>query len=241
MPGLPLVRKRGTDGVRLPNADAITQCMRLSSTAEAAQYLYEQAKGVFSSMMKQEPVKKVVDILKAHAENVGLIKKDNGNSWAGKPISTDFNKLQAELAAEAAKFMSEHAEDITFDYAVGKDSELLRGYSSNGNPLDGERVAAMDLLFNAWLAEQKMISKGGVIYEGTTSGQIKQDENGAPVRANAKTLRDIIASNESGFAKFAQKNNKAVQLLIQQQPYPQQPMAAEEVAPTSGSSSGGGH
>ncbi len=236
---LPLVRGRGAAGRRLPDADAITKCMLLSSTAEAAEYLLTQAKGIFEKMMGQESVKKVIDLLKAHADNINLIKRDSGGSWAGKPISSDFNKLQHELAAEASKFMSEQAKTIKFDYAVSKDSALLRGYSSNGKPLDNEMVSAMDILFNAWLAENNMISKGGVIYEGTKNGQMKQDEQGQPIRANAKMLREKISSNDGGFEQYVHKNNKSVELMIQQQPYPEQQVAPEEVAPST--STGGGH
>ena len=242
---LPLVRKRGGDGGRLPSAATLTECMRLSTTSEAATYLAVQAKARLANLLDDGPVKKVISILEAHAKNVELATgKGSENLWSGKPLPTDFEELQSKSAAEAdaaiKKLMGDKPIDkLVFDFAVGNNAELLRGYTANGQPLGEDLVKAMDKLFNAWLAENKLISKGGVIYEGTEDGQLKIDKQGNPVRANAEALREKIASQTDGFEQYVQKHNKSVQIEIQPQPYPQQQAEVEEAGPSGGSSGGG--
>ncbi len=87
--------------------------------------------------------------------------------------------------------------------------------------LSKETVDALDKLFNAWLAENYMISKGGVIYEGTKDGRIKQDEKGEKVRANPETLRNKISNKDAGFAHYVQKHNKSIHITVQEQPFPE--------------------
>ena len=248
---LPLVRDRGGKAGTLPDAEAITQAMQLSTTAEAATYLYEEFEQLIAKakLLTQEAVIRVKDILKIHADNVGLAAQDNGNVWAGKPPSTNFKKFQDELVKDASKFINEQAaKDINLDFAVSNNSELLRGYSSNNEPLDPKTVDAMDSLFNAWLAEKMMICKDGVIYEGVydKEGQlkIKQDASDNPgsegVRANAVNLRQMITSAD-GFQQYVHQHNKSAKIVIQERDYPgQAAVVDDEAGLTSGGGAGGG-
>ncbi len=245
---LPLVKKRGGGGGHLPSAETLTQCMRLSSTAEAATYLYQQAKVLLASLLSQEPVRKVVGVLEAHANNVEMIKgKGTDNLWAGKQLPTDFEEVQRKSAADAGEAIKKIVGDkpiskLALDFAVSNASQLLRGYSINGKSLGGDLVAAMDKLFNAWLADNNMLSKGGVIFEGTKDGQIKQDGQGNPVKADAENLREKIVNKEDGFEPYVQKHSKSTQITIQQQPYPTQQAELEDTGPSSGAgAAGGGH
>ncbi len=96
------------------------------------------------------------------------------------------------------------------------------GYLVEPKPLSDEIVAAMDKLFNAWLAENSLISKGGVIYEGDKNGNIKQNKQNEPIKADPIMLRQKINSNDAdGFAHYVQHHNKAVHLTIRLQEYPE--------------------
>lgn len=87
--------------------------------------------------------------------------------------------------------------------------------------LDKETIEGLDNLFNAWLIENHMLSKGGVIYEGTAEGQIKEDNNGNPVRVNPETLRSKINNSVDGFAQYVQQQNPSIRITLEEQPFPE--------------------
>jgi hypothetical protein len=198
---LPLVRARNGAGGALPNADAISKCMNLATTAEAAEYLKNSANEIYlkAGLSKDEAIKNVLDILTAHEDYIKLA-TDHRNTWAGKPPTTVFEKRQEDLAAQASKILGERVTDVKLDFALSDDSQLLRGYSSNGEPLDESSVAAMDKLFNAMLAEHQMISKGGTIYQGTKNGEIETDKNGELKKADPQEVKAKI----EGFEQYVQ-------------------------------------
>lgn len=226
---LPLVRNRASEHPPV-TADVIAKCIQVATTPEVAELLFERVSASFGNAV-EAAVQEVVAIVENHANNMRLM-GNYGDTWSGKRPSTPFENYQEDLAAKAAKALGETQVNVVFDYAISNASQFLRAYSSNGNALPEDTVAAMDKLFNAWLAENNMISKGGVIYEATEDGQIKTDANGNPVRADAQALREKIRSNAGGFQQYLEKNHAPVKVDIQQQPYPEQPTVREEVGPS---------
>lgn len=225
---LPLVRARNGGGGSLPNADAITKCMNLSTTPEAAEYLKNSATELYvnAGLSNDESIKDVLEILRAHEDYITLT-SDNRNTWAGKPPATVFEKRQEDLAAQASKIIGEKVSNVRLDFAISEDSQLLRGYSSNGEALHESDVAAMDKLFNACLAANNMISKDGTIYKGIKTGEIQKDANGELVKADPKDVKATI----DGFERYVQKTNKSAQITIEEQAYPSA-QTAEAVGPS---------
>lgn len=225
---LPLVRARNGGGSALPDAEAITKCMTLSTTPEAAEYLKNSANELYTKagLSNDESINDVLEILSAHEDYIKL-SADDRNIWKGALPVTVFEKRQDDLAAQASKIIGEKANNVRLDFAISDDSQILRGYSSNGEALAKPDIDAMDKLFNAWLAENNMISKSGTIYKGTKSGEIQKDANGEMVKADPQDLKATI----DGFERYVQRTNKSAQITIEEQPYPSA-QAAEAVGPS---------
>lgn len=234
-PGLPLVRKRGRENDSAPSSETFAKCIKTASTPEAAEALREQGTARLDAIKGEKPVQQMIDILSNHLDNVKRASV-TGDVWAGKPLANSFDKYHEDLAAKAAKIVGEKSTNMTLDFALSNKSELLRGYTSNGNLLDKKTESAMDKLFNAWLAENNMISKGGVIYEGTkdtaAKDHIKQDNEGNPVRADAKLLREKI--NDGSFEQYVQKKNKDAHITIKDQTDVTYPDQAKDAGPSAG-------
>lgn len=198
--GLPLVRAgSGSSTGMLPNATQLESAMNLATTPEAKVYLLSEFMRVAKECGQTEhpAVTEVITILN---ENVLLGKQ--AAIWAGQPPKTPFQLQQDSLVARAAKVLSEGTlVRLILDIALSNTAELLRGYSQEGAPLDEETLAVIDKLFNAWLAQDELVSKGGVIYEGTTEGDPKTDAQGNPIRANATELRQKIPEEFNSYAK----------------------------------------
>ena len=70
-----------------------------------------------------------------------------------------------------------------------------------------------------------MITKGGIIYQGTKNGAIETDANGELKRVAPTEIKAAIA----GFEQYVQKTNKSAQITVVEQNFPGAP-AAEAVA-----------
>ena len=88
-------------------------------------------------------------------------------------------------------------------------------------PLDDKAAAAMDKIFNAWLAQNNMISKGGIIYEAGNDGQIKKDAQGNLVNMDPEIIKKKIMSPENGFESFVRKYNKSLEITMRLHPFPE--------------------
>lgn len=239
MPSLPTVRNSGAKLSFFPDSDALSKCMAVANTPEAADYLLTRVKQIFSTAknLGESVVQNVMDTINDFVNYVKLANQA-GNEWVGKPPRSGFQNYQEGLAAIAAQIMQ--GKNVELDYAISDDSQYLRGYTTDGAPMDADSSKAMDNYFNAWLAMNHLFSKGGVIYESTSDGQIKMEgEN--PVRANADDFRQLIQDPKRGFGQYMSKTNKSVQLSM----YPQEfqtsetPSNVAEATATTRSSSGG--
>lgn len=232
-----LVRERGKLG-HLPDTDTLTKCMDVATTPEAAQYFLAGYEECVKAAKKsgEEVVQKILGTIRGFVEFV--VGKSAGDYWSGKEPPTAFQKYQQTLAANATQALGE--KHIILDFSVSDQSELMRGYSTDDGTLDEKGTDAMDKLFNAWLTENHMISKGGVIYEGTKNGEVKQDNDGNPVRANPDLLREKVGDDKHGFEQYVSKNGKSTQVTTTQHDFYTDQQPKEVDTGISATSRGGG-
>ena len=201
---------------------------------DAIQYLFDNIEG----RMDQEVIQEVLKLL----DYAVFLANLRSNPWAlgelQAPVTeaTDFDYFQIYLAHRAASQLEQ--KDITMDCAISDNSEFIRGYSSNGKPVDNQGSDSVDKLLNAWLAAMKfqneggqeynLISKDGVIYKAHKA-TILENEAGEPLRVSPPVFKSVLALDNGGLEEFVKKHNHSVESIkIQQHPYPEQKI---EVAP----------
>ncbi len=226
---LPLVKPRGKMAY-LPDSDTITKCMQFKSEG-ALSYLYNRLVSIFdAAKMRTESIEEnVLKPIAAYRDYI-ISANSGGDIWGGKAPPDAYLEFLLKDAVKAFDVVKEKA--IDFDFAISDDSEFVRRYAANGNDLDSNASQAMDDIFNAWLAENKMFSRGGVIYEGTPATQ-------TPVRASAETLREKVVDKKSGVAAFVDTHYKSMKLNANQLEYPKRegPDSGPSAAGTSGAGS----
>lgn len=84
--------------------------------------------------------------------------------------------------------------------------------------LDPEMTAALDKLFNAWLALNGLLSKGGVLYRADDQGEILLASDGRQVIVDPNFFEALINDPEKGYQAFAAK--KGVRIQLAYQPFP---------------------
>ncbi|WP_133128650.1 hypothetical protein [Legionella nagasakiensis] len=228
---LPLAKSRGGISLNpLPSALTLEKFMEVATRADTAQYGYE----LFQARLQEAGVldrsSKILEEMARFVYYREQQTKTSVDAWLGERQLSTIQQFQFNLAAEAAHHISDKS--ITFDFAVSDAAELLRGYSSNGQELDAETVEALDKLFNAWLVENNMMSKGGVIYEMDEKGNVKKDTAGNPVKADAEKLKELIQDTHRGFEAYVHNKNDDVMVSTRQHAYPEQKVEEKVTAET---------
>lgn len=198
----------------LPNKEALIHAMEIcENSVEGAQYFASQAKSLFRQAPLSEDMRQAV--LSKVEEFVKLVEWrlfSNTQPWSGAfTESSGFKNMQKGLAKEAASRL-QNMLDLRLDVAISDNSELLRGPSSGGEPMNPD---AMDTLFNAWLAQHDVICKGSVLYEATEDGEIKKDAGGDPVKADPEKIRQLISDRQEGFAHYMEDNHLKSATVVQ--------------------------
>lgn len=226
-----MVRKRGAQSP-MPKTDALNKSMAVATTDEAAQYMYEQ----FSALVKQAGVggqavyQKALSVLSDFAKYVHLATL-GGQPWSGKEPPTAFQNVQQGLAAASAAEISVE-KPIRFDFAVSKDSKLVKAYSIDGKPVDKTTDKAMNDQLLAWLASDKNPSSTNaadklqvVNHEGTLyafdekeADKIKK-EGGKPVLADSEAINKMFVDPKHGFAEFVHQANQAATVDVYSHDY----------------------
>lgn len=205
-----------------------------AATHEGAAYIVVLLKRMqqMAGKDQHEEFEKVIATAEEFKKNVGFQLGSSSDPWSGSHrIRTDFENLQHNIEKHALQTLASVVKgDIKMDFAVSRLSDLLRGYSSGGKPLTGAMAEVMDKLFNAWLAEKKLICKGSVIYESNEHGEIRKDANGNDVKAQAEKVKALINDPDIGFQKHLQ--NKGVQFVSKEHPY-KEDVPPPKVAPKS--------
>lgn len=207
---LEVVKQRGSKGTALPDSDALTKLMELSTTPEAAVYLRDNYEIALkqAKVFANDAVQRVWNTVSAFVDFV--TGKSSNDPWSGKEPLTMFQSFQANLAKSAAEVLSE--KEVSFDYSLSDGADLLRAYSEDGELLNDDETAAMDKLFNSWLVTKGYLSKGGVIYQSDKNGEVKEDSAGQPMRADTSTLKRQIEDDKTGFRAYVEERNESVQL-----------------------------
>lgn len=213
--------KKGSDVVEHPaDAESIKKCFDFP---ESADYLLPR---LIEKLESVGLLAKAQDLVQKVSEFVGVVLKQRslrGDPWSADPACerTDFQNLQNNLAMEAQKLLTSAISDpVKMDFALSDMSQFLRGYSVNGNPLDPELLDPCDKLFNAWLAENNLLSKHGQIYETMDNGEIRKDAKGMPITADPDKIRTLLNNPAKSFQVYLGK--KTIALITQEHPYPEE-------------------
>ncbi|MCP0913789.1 hypothetical protein NKV53_05385 [Legionella sp. 27cVA30] len=220
-------------GGTLPSTASLYKIMEIATTSEASGYFYTQFNEVLSKAGLGKNMPAIASEIGNFAENIAWQKESATSPWSGDTrMPSSFQNLHQNLAADAAKTIEKT--EIAFHFAISQDSQIIRGYTSDGVDADESTVAAMDKLFNAWLAGNNLISKGGVIYHVDEAGELRQ-EQGQPLKISSAEFGDLLEDANKGFAQFIHKNNDSINFSLQRHAYPEPTQEArEEEAPTPG-------
>lgn len=216
----------------LPNKQSLLNIMEVVTTSEAAIYFKEQFEKKLRLTKMMDTCQPVLEKVSEFVDNVCLsdTRKNSWSAGSSNEVLTDFQNLQQKLAETSMQQVLEQVEDgLQLDIAISDLTQLLRGYSSEGVPLNNELLIALDRLFNAWLAEKGMISKGSVIYQCDENGEIKKSSTGEPLTVQADRIRQLIEDETQGFGTYMLEKGKPVTVVQHQYPE-QQPVPAQ--APT---------
>jgi hypothetical protein len=154
-----------------PTVQEIKLAMESAGTSiEAAEYLQDQV----TASAKQAAIRKnpelsekasaIVDAVKGFVELVRAKFSLSAQPWSGEsPVSLKGNMLE-NIANSALKDL-EGLVDTKLYYAVSEKGHFVRGYSADNAALDQNAVAAMDKLFNAWLATKGYDMQDGYFYK----------------------------------------------------------------------------
>ncbi len=210
---LPLVRSKKTDSHL--NSENLSKCFNLLSNIELVNYFEQQFEKLKFSEEVSQSVKEYVKIVK----NMNLPNKNRdiqNNIWDGNAIvDNKFNKYYANTAEELSTIFNKQTKEIDMQFAMNDDAEFLRGYVQENDELTEEEITALDSQLIAWLADEQLISKGGVIYE------LPENSTVDDVNENTKHVnhQKFISLLKNKFVKHLKHNN--INLRIQEQKYPE--------------------
>ncbi|STX27727.1 Dot/Icm secretion system substrate [Legionella beliardensis] len=216
--------------IQAPTKEALMQAVAIADTPAAVDYLKQQLTKVFSKV-KIEAMDKVLEKIAEYQTNVHMERGNRPDPWTGNTDTrTDFQNAQLNHGISALEKISPQLDEgnLKMDFAISDLAQLLRAFSLDNQPLSPEVASVIDKLFNAWLAEQDMVSKGSAIYEADASGKIKTDKQGNPIKADAEKIRQLIHDRDKGFDQFLNDKfsklitDKNITASIQEHKYPAQ-------------------
>lgn len=221
---LPLARTSGADDFVL-NPESLNKILQLAGNqVETLKYMQLAIRDKMGKAVELADFITEINKLVANAAYQAR-EKSRADIWSGAPgltehlrnlfSQTEFSAFQEFMATSSVDNLD--ADQIIMDYALSRSAQFMRAYTCDGNALTGEALDSMDTLFNAWLAKNQMISEGGIIYEGTSAGEIKQVK-GASVHVNPDKLDALLSGNE--FEQYVkEKTTKVSEILIRKNPY----------------------
>lgn len=69
--------------------------------------------------------------------------------------------------------------------------------------LEPDVTAALDKLFNSWLAFNNMLSHEGFLYQADETGKKLNDAQGNPLKVNPEEFKALMADPKKGFKSYA--------------------------------------
>lgn len=223
---LEIVKPRGGAGAVVVGSEAFKRMFDLCCSKEVAQYMYDQTEAYLkrAGIFESEPYQQILVCLRDLVEYQTLA-EDSGKIWQGEPASTAFQNVQFQKAVAFLDKL-DASKPIQFDFAVGDQAELVGVFTVDGQPLNAATETGMTNLLLAWLSQNQLLNKDGVIYEATASGDIRQ-RDGQEVIANPGALRQQILDEKTGLAAYVQQKNKEVQLTLEPHNYAESQVTTE--------------
>jgi len=237
---LPVATSERRRGANLPTKEAIYKILQVATRPESAHHFSDELERLLTKARMLESGAPIIAAAKANASNVEEQHNLLARIWSGDtkiPESVEDIKFQTQQQNRANTATQQVTDkEVNFNFAIGDESQLVRGYSSDHKRLEGPDEAAMDTLFNAWLAENGMICVtddigDAIIYEyepDEVTGKIapRKNERGEEVRVEARELAARIASeNGGGFVKFV--GDRHIKVSAHQQRFPERESAPE--------------
>lgn len=238
---------RSNEAITLPSKDDLIKIKETVTDHDVGLYMLDHFMDRLAAANKVEEGRPAYENMSAFVDLLALQSKNRGDPWAGIPGPlNDFQNLQQNRAEEAAEKAGPKIEGKTLvvEAAVSDKSQMVRAFSTlqedvktgklKKEALDPEIRQELDKMMQAALAEENLISKGSVIYQGDEKGQIHRDSKGEPLLADVEKVKQVInnsAKNLEGYFKQAGKNNIDVQ--VKERPFPEQPKVAKTQAPES--------
>lgn len=222
----------------LPTTDTILVAMKLSETSvEAAQYVSQRLHEIITKAKKQDECKDLLDRAELFVRYVEMKLQGNSHSWIGKKgKDSEFHNMQANMAATEAATIKEALGDVpvNVDVAINQLAKIMRGYSANGKGLDPQLGNSMDVVVNAFWAENNKVSKDSTLYNSDADGNIQE-------KADPEEAKEELVDPEAGLGEYCRQNG--LEVTVQLQTYPGaeveqpkrrevEPSAVTETAPT---------
>lgn len=207
--------------VVLPQKQALLDAMQVAETSiEAASYLVTEFRSLLTKAKLLETYADLMHKVQDWGEHVAFKLLSSAQPWLGQPVQTDYLNAKINRAEKAVKDLKDMKtgleEDLSFHFAIGDSSEFRRGYSSGTKAVDAPSVSALDNIYMAWLAENKLGTEQGVVYRTDAKGNFQM--NGAnKVKADPEVVKKLVVDPEYGLAKYAQ--NRGIDLKCVQHPY----------------------
>jgi|GEM_PF-2344675 len=228
---LPIAKQRSRSESLLPDTKAVQNAFEVAgNNLEACQYIQEQLIIRFSNeRVDSSDFLETVDTI---VENVAL-QQNASDPWSGQEsVGSSFHALQQNLANMAASSIASQVQGaLKMDYAISDISQLVRGFSIDGQAADEAAIPSLDNLLNAWFAQKNIVTKDGVLFESDSNGEIIKDKAGNPVRESADKVKTLIADREEGLEKYL--NTKGIKAEIQEHKFPEEKVQAVPTAETS--------
>lgn len=202
--------------------EALVAAMEVAKgSVVAAGYLLSQGKKIFTAAKKNEEFKELISKLESFVSQVEMQLMVDTGAWSGKETpSSTFHSYQSEIAEEAAKILggiqiSEKASSThKLSYAFDDSGHFVRGWGK----LDSKATNALDKLFNAWLALNDIVSKGGSLYQADNKGHILADAQGKEKLVDPVSFKSLIDDPARGFKFYADK--KGVPMDTEKKEFP---------------------
>ena len=210
--------------IKLPVKEALLDAMSVAETSvEAADYLASRFKEILTRAKMTDTYADVLQKVEDFAKYTQFKLLSAAQPWRGQSSNaTEFTNLQSNMANEAAKNLESMnigtEKEVLLDFAINNQGDFIRGYSSGGKALSDQSLESMDKLFNAWLAENNVVSQDSIFYESNKNGEIIKDEDGRNMIANPDQIKDLVSDPEKGFQKYL--DLKGINLTTQQHEYP---------------------
>lgn len=188
----------------------------------------EEFSGVFSALddtiaiaQHQEREAAKVDMYGGDIQDIYKLEPNNINQL-------DF-MAKNELNA-LSKHEKDRLTDVTMIYDVTDKGDFLRGYLSNGAPLDPfndddkKIISVMDKAFHSWLISHDMLSKDGIIYKNEP-----KDRGGNPTEiVSLKTLDSLLSNEKTGLDEPVRKLDENLVVTVFKQEKPAAPQRGED-------------